>query len=158
MKNLLFILFSLFFCNLSHSQNENFIVNNKIINWNFVYQDSNNIKLLRNEQLLDFVTDSTGYIKKTNFSDKKLQTISAEFKIQTKENRYKVTVFNIRVHYDPVMVKSLNVPETAPLEETFLKSDGTIRKQLVFGYNFTELFNPYFTNLFTIKKKEDDNW
>jgi hypothetical protein len=56
------------------------------------------------------------------------------------------------------MVKSYHVPETLPLEDTFLKSDGTIRKQLVFGYNFTELFNPYFTDLFTIKKPENNNW
>jgi hypothetical protein len=158
MKKILYVIVTLLCYNLSHSQNENFIINNKIINWNLVYNDSNNIKLLRNNQLLDFATDSTGYIKKTNFSDKKLQTITAEFKIQTKENRYKATIFNIVIYNDPIMVKSLNVPETLPLENTFLKSDGTIRKQLVFGYNFTELFNPYFTDLFTIKKPENNNW
>jgi len=158
MKKILSILVFVLCYNISHSQNENFIVNNKIINWNLVYNDSNDIKLLKNKQLLDFATDSTGYIKKTNFSDKKLQTITAEFKIQTKENRYRVTVFNIVIYNDPIMVKSYHVPETLPLEDTFLKSDGTIRKQLVFGYNFTELFNPYFTDLFTIKKPENNNW
>jgi hypothetical protein len=149
---------SFLFTTISFAQNKNFIVNDKVINWNLVYNDSANINNLRNKQLLNFTTDSTGFIKKTNFSDRKLQTITAEFNIQKKENRYKITVFNIIVYYDETLKRSFAIPEYLPLEDTFLKSDGTIRKQLVFGYNFTELFNPYLEDLFTVKKQQSTDW
>jgi hypothetical protein len=52
---------------ISFAQNKNFILNEKVINWNLVYNDAANINNSRNKQLLNFTTDSTGFIKKQTF-------------------------------------------------------------------------------------------
>jgi hypothetical protein len=62
MKNILLLL--LFITNISFSQNKNFTIEDKLIIWKLVYEDSTNISELKNNPRLQFITDSTGFIKK----------------------------------------------------------------------------------------------
>jgi hypothetical protein len=155
---ILFLLFS--FC--AHSQNPNFKVEDGLINWNYVYEDSTSVSELKNKQLLEFKTDTTGYIKKTNFNNKHLRFFVAEFKIESKKNKYRVSVFNIVFDSDNFTMSSgglsLGSNPTYTIETAFLKKDGTIKKTGSFGYNITETLNPHFVDLFTIKKKLKSEW
>lgn len=161
MKKITFMLFLLTSV-IVFSQNKNFIVENGLINWRSVYEDSTSVSELRNNPRLVFATDSTGYIKKTNFEDKNLRKFVAEFKIESKKNKYRVSIYNIVFDMEDITFNtggvSMGVPKTYTIEYTFLKSDGTIRKSLAFGYNLTEVLNPHFIKLFTIKKKEKSEW
>ena len=59
------ILFAvLFFSAMGFTQNKNFIIEDKLIIWKLVYEDSTNISELKNNPRLEFSTDSTGFIKK----------------------------------------------------------------------------------------------
>jgi hypothetical protein len=90
MKNTL--LFLIFITNISFSQNKNFTIEDKLIIWKLVYEDLTNISELKNNLRLEFITDSTGYIKKTNFNDKKVRQLIAEFKVESKKGRYRVSI------------------------------------------------------------------
>ncbi len=72
------------------AQNKNFVIENNLIVWKFIYDDSTNVSELKNNPRLEFKTDSTGYIKKTNFEDKKLNQLTGEFKIESKKGKYRV--------------------------------------------------------------------
>jgi hypothetical protein len=147
---------------LVFSQNKNFIVENELINWRYIYEDSTNISEMKNNPRLEFTTDSTGYIKKTNFNDKNLRQLVAEFKIESKNRKYRISVFNIVFTMEDITFNmggvSMGSPDTYTIEYTFLKKDNTIRKSLAFGYNVTEVLNPHFTKLFTIKKTIKSEW
>ena len=157
MKKLVLVLFLLTSI-MVFSQNKNFIVDNGLINWRYIYEDSTSVSELKSNPRLDFKTDSTGVIKKTNFEDNNLRKFVAEFKIDKKKNKYRVTVYNFIFDMDDAMGAIIAKPITYTIESTFLKSDGTIRKSLVFGYNLTEVLNPHLLKLFTIKKKEKSDW
>ncbi|MEC5165159.1 hypothetical protein RCH18_000884 [Flavobacterium sp. PL11] len=160
MKKLLFIIF-MSFTNFAISQNVNFKIDNGLINWKNVYSDSLNTLQLKNNQLLEFKTDSTGFVKKTNFNDKKLRQLTAEFKIETQKNKYRVTVFNVKFYAEPMNLYggglSMQTVTEYSIEQSLIKSDGSIRKTYM-GYNLTETLNPHLVNLFTIKKQESKNW
>jgi hypothetical protein len=160
MKKLLFalLLLSSF---LAFSQNKNFTIENDLITWKFVYEDSTNVLELRNNARLEFVTDSTGYIKKTNFEDKKLKQLIAEFKIESKKTKYRVSVFNVKFFVEPIGLSSgglsIQTISEHTIEASLIKKDGTIRESY-FGYNLTETLNPHLVELFTIKKKVKSEW
>lgn len=149
----------LFFSSKGFTQNKNFIVENSLINWRYVYEDSTNISKLRNNPRLEFISDSTGYIKKTNFEDKNLRKFIAEFKIEAKKNKYRVSAYNFIFDVEAVLLETVKGMEpTYTIESTFLKKDGTVRKTLAFGYNLTEILNPHLVELFTIKKIIKSEW
>jgi hypothetical protein len=143
-------------------QNKNFTVENGLINWKLVYEDSTRISELKNNPRLSFITDSTGTIKKTNFNDKNLRQMVADFKIESKKGKYRVSVFNMIFTMEDIIFNTggiaMKTPDTYTIEYTFLKKDGTIRKSLAFGYNLTEVLDPHLTKLFTINKTIKSDW
>jgi hypothetical protein len=159
MKNIFigFLLFS-FTC---HAQNKNFIIEDNLIVWKKIYEDSTSILNLKDNPKLEFKTDSTGYIKKTNFEDKKLNQLTGEFKIESKIGKYRVSVFNIKFFVAPVGMYSggvsMQTNSEFTIEKSLIKSDGSIREKY-FGYNLTETLNPHLEELFTIKKKVKSDW
>jgi hypothetical protein len=158
MKNIL--LFCLF-CSIAIGQNKNFSVENNLITWKLVYNESVSISDLKNNSRLEFKTDSTGSIKKGSENLNKLHEYTADFKIETKAGKYRVAVYNIRL-YDPKAIVSsgdtkIVYPSDEPIEKDWLKRNGTIRESL-FWDNITETMNPFLTELFTIKKIAKSDW
>lgn len=158
MKNIL--LFCLF-CTVAVGQNKNFSVENNLITWKLVYNEALSILDLKNNLRLEFKTDSTGSIKKGSENLNKLDEYTADFKIEAKTDRYRATVYNIRL-YDPTAVVSsgetkIVYPSDEPIEKNWLKRNGTIRESL-FWDNITETMNPFLTELFTLKKTTKTDW
>lgn len=151
------ILFSV----LGFTQNKNFVVEDKLIVWKLVYEDSINISKLKDNPRLEFSTDSTGYIKKTNFEDKKLNQLTGEFKIESKKGRYRVSVFNIKFFVEPVGLYSggisMQTISEFTIEKSLIKNNSTIRETSL-GYNLTETLNPHLVELFTITKLIKSEW
>ena len=144
-----------------YSQNKNFSIENKIIYWKYVYEDSLKIAELRNNPKLEFKTDSTGIIKRTNFNDKKLKELTGEFKIETKKGKYRISIYNIRFYVEPISLYSGGIGMQSisehSIEDSLIKKNGTIRESYL-GYNLTETLNPHLVELFTIKKKPKTDW
>jgi hypothetical protein len=151
----------LLIANISFAQNKNFIIENGLINWKYIYEDTTNVSELKLNPRLEFKTDSTGVIKRTNFNDKKLKELIGEFKIESKENKYRVSVFNVRFFVEPIGIYgggiSMQTISEYTIEQSLIKKNGTIRESS-FGYNLTETLNPHLVDLFTIKKKENADW
>lgn len=160
MKKILLITF-LMFNIFSYSQNKNFELENNLIVWKFIYQDSKDILNLKNNPRLEFKNDSTGIIKKTNFENKKLNQLTGDFKIESKSGKYRVSVFNIKFYVEPVGFQSGSITMQTisefTIEKSLLKKDGTIREKY-FGYNLTETLNPHLLDLFKIKEKTSSDW
>lgn len=160
MKKLLTVTFFLTTI-FTFAQNKNFIIENDLITWKLIYEDSTSISQLRNHPRLEFITDSTGRIKKTNFENKKLNQLTGEFKIEAKKDKYRVSVFNIKFFVDPVGLYgggiSTQTISEFTIEKSLIKKDGTIREKY-FGYNLTETLNPHLVQLFTIDKKTKSDW
>lgn len=154
-------LFLVFLSSLSFSQNKNFSIEDKLIIWKNVYEDSTSILELKKNFRLEFVSDSTGFIKKTNFSDRKIDQLTAEFKIESKKGRYRVSVYNIKFYEEQRVLNSdgisMQTIRETTIEESWIKNDGTIRKS-IFGYNVTERLHPHLIDLFKIKLKKDEEW
>lgn len=155
------LLLLIFITNISFSQNKNFSIENKLIVWKLVYEDSTTISELKNNPRLEFKTDSTGYIKKTNFENEKLNQISGEFKIESKKGKYRVSAFNIIFYVNPIGLYSggisMQTISEFTIEKSLIKKNGTIRESSL-GYNLTETLNPHLVELFTIKKKIKSEW
>lgn len=160
MKKLVFALLLLTSI-LAFSQNKSFIVENNLITWKLVYEDSTSVSELRNNPRLEFVTDSTGYIKKTNFEDKKLNQMTGEFRVESKKGKYRASVFNIKFFVEPMGLYSggisMQTISEFTIEKSLLKKNGTI-KESSFGYNLTETLNPHLVELFAIKRKVKSEW
>lgn len=144
------------------NDNNNFEIVNDMIYWRYVYDNKKNINQLKKNPKLDFVTDTTGYIIKTNFNDKELKYLTGEFLIQEKENKYRVSVFNVMFYVDPMTLNSGSVSMQTisehTIEESLIKNNGQIRKSF-FGYKLTEILNPHLIELFTIKDYGlNDDW
>lgn len=156
------ILFLLFLTPLfGMSQNKNFILENGLVYWKYVYESSKEISTLKNNPLLSFKTDSTGVIKKTNFNNKKVKKLVGEFKIDRKQGRYRVSVFNVRFFVEPITLgmgsMATQTISEHTIEESLVKKNGTIRKSFM-GYNLTETLNPHLVDLFRIKEIKNDDW
>lgn len=160
MKKLFLIIFFMFGI-FSYSQNKNFELEDNIIVWKFIYQDSLDVLNLKNNPRLEFKNDSTGIIKKTNFENKKLNQLTGDFKIESKTGKYRVIVFNIKFYVEPIGLYSggisMQTVSEFTIEKSLLKKDGTIREKY-FGYNLTETLNPHLVDLFKIKKKLSSDW
>lgn len=160
MRKILFIVI-LIFSAKGIAQNKNFVIEDNLIVWKFIYEDSTNISELKNSPRLEFKTDSTGYIKKTNFEDKKLNQLTGEFKIESKKGKYRVSVYNIKFYVEPVSLYSGGISMQSisefTIEKSLIKKNGTIRESSL-GYNLTETLNPHLTELFTIIKKAKSDW
>lgn len=154
---ILLLLFSL----SVYSQNKNFTIEDKLIIWKFIYEDSTSVSELKTNPRLEFRTDSTGYIKKTNFEDKKLNQLIGEFKIDSKKEKYRVSVFNIKFFVEPIGLDlggiSMQTISEFTIEKSLIKKDGTIREKSM-GYNLTEQLNSHLVDLFTIKKNPKSDW
>jgi hypothetical protein len=150
-----------FFSVCIYSQNKNFTIVDKQIVWKNVFEDSTDIKELQNNTRLEFKTDSTGYIKRTNFEDKQLNQLTGEFKIESKKGKYRISVLNIKFFVEPIGLSSggisMQTISEFTIEKSLIKSDGSIRKSSM-GYNLTETLNPHLVELFTIKKKPKSEW
>lgn len=143
------------------AQNKNFVIENNLIVWKFIYEDSTNVSELKNNPRLEFKTDSTGYIKKTNFEDKKLNQLTGEFKIESKKGKYRVSVYNMKFYVEPITLNSSSISMQTisefSIEKSLLKSNGSIRESY-FGYNLTETINLHLVRLFTIIKNVKSDW
>lgn len=143
------------------AQNKNFVIENNLIVWKFIYDDSTNVSELKNNPRLEFKTDSTGYIKKTNFEDKKLNQLTGEFKIESKKGKYRVSVYNMKFYVEPITLNSSSISMQTitefSIEKSLIKSNGSIRESY-FGYNLTETLNPHLVRLFTIIKNVKSDW
>lgn len=143
------------------AQNKNFVIENDLIVWKFIYEDSTNISELKNNPRLEFKTDSTGFIKKTNFEDKKLNQLTGEFKIESKKGKYRVSVYNMKFYVEPITLNSSSISMQTisefSIEKSLIKSNGSIRESY-FGYNLTETLNPHLVRLFTIIKNLKSDW
>jgi hypothetical protein len=159
MKKLFFGFLLISFTTLA--QNKNFTIEENLIVWKHVYEDSTDISKLKDNPRLEFKNDSTGYIKKTNFENKKLNQLTGEFKIESKKGKYRVSVFNIKFFVTPVGMYSggisMQTISEFTIETSLIKKDGTIREKY-FGYNLTETLNPHLEELFLIKKKDKSDW
>lgn len=145
-----------------YSQNKNFTIEDNLIYWKLVYEDSSNVSELRNSPRLEFKTDSTGYVKKGTDKGRKLSPYTADFKIEKKIGKYRVSVFNIVGHDEsPITLNFGNVSAPTPteyrLESTLINKKGKIKKT-VWGVDLTEIYNENLTELFTIKKKPKSVW
>jgi hypothetical protein len=160
MKKLYIILITLFSV-FTYCQNKNFSVENNLIIWRLVYQDSTKISELKKNPRLEFRSDSTGYIKKTNFNDDNLREMVGEFLIESKEGKYRVSVFNIKFFVEPIGLSSGGISMQSiseyTIEKSLLKKNGTIRETSL-GYNLTATLNPHLTELFLINKNASTDW
>jgi hypothetical protein len=158
MKKLLILLF---ISSSVFAQNKNFSIENGLIYWKYIYQDSTSISEFKNNPKLEFKTDSTGTIKRTNFNDKKLKELTAEFKIESKQDKYRVSIYNIRFYVEPISLYSGGISMQSlseySIEQSLIKKNGTIRESSL-GYNLTETLNPHLEILFTIQKTKKNNW
>jgi hypothetical protein len=160
MKKIIFITF-LLITNISFAQNKIFSVEDGLIIWRYIYEDSTSISKLKSNPRLEFKTDSTGIIKKTNFSDKMLHPIVAEFKIEVKKNKYRVSVFNTRFNEEPRIINKdgllIQANNEYTIEQALLKRNKTLKKPSLLN-NSTETLNPHLIQLFTIKNPAKNDW
>jgi hypothetical protein len=158
MKKLLILIF---ITSNVFSQNKNFSIENGLIYWKYIYEDSTSISELKNNPKLEFKTDSTGTIKRTNFNDTKLKELTAEFKIESKQDKYRVSIYNIRFYVEPISLYSGGVSMQSiseySIEQSLIKKNRTIRESYL-GYNLTETLNPHLKILFTIQKAKNNDW
>jgi hypothetical protein len=160
MNKLLPIIFTLVSI-ISSAQNKNFILDQNFISWKYIYEDAESILKLKNNLGLQFKTDTTGFIKRTNFNNRKLLKLEAEFKIESKKNRYRVCVYHIKFIEEPTIINTdsllLQVINEHTIEQKLLTRNGLIRGSS-FGKNLTEILNPHFVELFRIRQDSDSNW
>ena len=135
----------------SDNENDNFEIVNDMVFWRYVYDESMDIDKLKQNPKLDFETDTTGFIIRTNFNDKQLKDLTGEFKIQSKGDRYRVSVFNVVFYTEPMTLNSgglgMQTISEHTIEESLIKDNGQMRKSF-WGYNLTAILNPHLINLF----------
>ena len=159
MKKLLVLLVCLF-VNYGFSQNPNFKIEDNLIKWQYVYNDSLNIDNLKSNLNLEFITDFSGNVKRSNFNDEKLNDQTSEFIIEKKENKYRVTIYNIKI-IPTQMAFSMNGVTSMPkdiirIEEILLKNNKI--KKTFWGVNLSEILHPHYFDLFVMKQKIKEDW
>ena len=143
-----------------YGQNPNFIIHDNIVKWQFVYSDSLDINYLKSNPNLEFKTELTGYVKRTNFNNKKLNDQVSEFIIEKKLDRYRVTIFNIKIIPQQIAFsfgEVTSLPADVISIESVLIKNNQIRKSYL-GYNLSEILHPHYLNLFLIKTEYKDEW
>lgn len=162
MKKITIILLTLI-CLNSFSQNKNFTIENDLLTWKYVFSETYDSSLLKNKPRLEFITDSTGTIKKGLASDRNVKDeYTANFRIETRENRYRVIVNNLRF-YNTTQIEfdmfSSSVHDY-PMEKFWIRNNGAIRAKY-WGVSLTDILNNDFIKLFTLQtkvEKEQDDW
>jgi hypothetical protein len=145
---------------IAQLEKENFEVVNNIVFWRFIYDDNENIEKLKNNPRLKFETDTTGYIIRTNFNDKKLNDFTGQFKIEKKDTRYRASVFNVVFYVEPITIGGGGIAMQSiteyTIEQSLINKDGAVRSYN--AYDLTGILNPHLIELFTAKEfdKEDD--
>lgn len=159
MKKLLLAL--LFVTGLINAQNPNFKIDGKTIVWQWIYEDSLDVVNLKQNHKLEFLTDTTGNLKRTNFNDKNLREQIAEFIIHTKQGKYRVTMYNIKIIPMQIAMDFGGVSsmpdDLISFETIMIKNNGTIRATPM-GFNITEVLHKHYLDLFTKKEKVKDDW
>lgn len=159
MKNLLLIAFCL--CSyISLSQNKNFVIENGLVYWKNIYETPIKLETIKTNPRLDFTTDSTGVLKKGLPHKKYKEEIKAEFKIEKKDNKYRVSVFNIRFidSFEITLYGVTNKSEDTSIETYLIRSkDGEIRKNKK-AIEMLDLLNDYLINIFDSNKEKKKDW
>lgn len=152
----------LFISNISFcfAQNPNFFVENDLVHWRYVFEDTASIEGLKRKPKLEFLSDTNGILKKSSVNDPRIKhEMTAEFTIEQREGRYRVTVNNIRF-YNTTQIQIDMFSSTLsdyPIETSLLRKNKTI-KEKIWGIDLTEILNEYFLELFTIKITVEEDW
>jgi hypothetical protein len=158
MKNFIFTLLVLISA-ITFSQNKNFDVENGLIKWRCVFEDSTSILELNRNPSLEFLTDSTGFIKINviDIDDGKILFVqTGEFKIESKKRNYNVTVWNFKSYYpiNFIYVKGLRSMKEFPIEKYYLNKHGDFIRTL-WTNGPSKKMDRQLIELFTIKKQLD---
>jgi len=160
MKKYFLLIFFSFYSLLCFSQYKSFSIESGLIFWKNIYENSEDLNELKTNPRIEFTSDSTGIIKKGNANPKFHQESSAEFKIEVKDERYRVSVFNIRF-YNTTQISLYGVSTDITdygIEEFLIDKKGAIktRKNQVLTM---DLLDAFFLDLFTIKTQgKKDDW
>ena len=175
MRKITIILF--LFTSFLNSQNSNFIVESDgNIVLKKVFEANNNInglvkylKTLSNIKLLESKNEITGQIENLRINYKKYgekgsyptfirNSFSSDFRIQIRENRYRLIISNIGFLDDVSLYSSITYKESdnfTYLTEYYVKNDGSIRDSKM-AIRTLDAINNHLTKLFTIKQIDDD--
>lgn len=158
MKNFHFFLLLFSISNFAQNNN-NFSVESKSLEWSYVFElnTGENISLLKDNLTLDFKNDNFGTSKDQTISCNGLSIYSRlpfnfNFKIESKDNKYRVVVSNI------IFNDNLNFGNntTTKIEIYALKNSSEI-KQNTQNIKNLNCLNEYFLNIFKIKSTKS-NW
>lgn len=143
-----------------------FSVENSIITWEKVYtleenqsvnDLSNNLKLKMNADGYGTVYDNQCKCRATSsYLD---WNFNYDYKVEQKENRYKVTISNI-IFIDGITMSLYGVtttPQSTPFEYYILKKTGELKPGFQTKANL-ECLDNYFTKQFTIQKTTKKDW
>jgi hypothetical protein len=171
MKQILLLLIAIncFSQNNEVSENQNFSVNNEnLMIWTKIYEiDSVDVlSKLRQKQNLNFINENSGIAVDLKLRCKKTLSMYAEdsfkinFRIDFKENKYRIVVSNIvfnnsfQFNYAGVSTSKI----TSNIEEYELRNkDNQLRKNSQSLSNRICL-DEFFDNLFSIKNIKEDKW
>lgn len=176
MKRLTIILF--LFTSFLSSQNSNFIVEsdgNIVLKKVLTLSNNNKISLVKylktlsNIKLKESNDEITGQIENLRINFKKYgekggypiflrYSFSSDFRIQLKENRYRLIISNIGFLDDVSLYSSTTYKESENftyLTQYYVKNDGSIRNNKMSKRTLNTIEN-HLTTLFTIKKIDDD--
>ncbi len=145
----------------STGQNKNFSIEDRLVLWSNIYENSEKLTDVKLNPRLYFKTDSTGSIKKSLANKKLKDELTADFKIEFKDKRYKVRVFNIRF-YNTTQITLYGVTTDVKdygIENFLVKKRKDEFKTSRNAVRLTNLLNDYFIDLFSYEKNtKKNNW
>jgi len=160
MKKYTLLLSMILFGFYAKSQNQNLYVENDLVHWRYVYENGFGINDLMEKPKLEFFNENKGIIKKNSMNHKKVNDeITADFFVEEKDGRYRVTVNNIRF-FSTTQIQIGGISSSItdyPVETSLLKKDNTIKPK-VWGIDFSEILHNYFFELFNAKESKNDDW
>lgn len=143
-----------------NAQTENFSVENDFLTWKFIYNEDLDIDQMKSNPRFSFMNDSTGIINKGSVNNKNIKhEYTANFKVESKANKYRVTINNIRFYNETQINFGMfesNVTDY-PIETPALNKKGEIKAPKR-GPSLTEIMNNHFMELFKMKHKTKDDW
>jgi hypothetical protein len=156
---LIAILFGVFTVNAQNNQEGYFSIKDNLIVWTKIYETTPDLEFMKKNPVLEFTSETTGLINKSKpipLTKRQLDEITANFRIDEKDGRYRVEVSNIRVI--PSLTYSLYGVSTT-MSDYPLETAG-LNKKFEFNSNFlNHIAKPYdnlFSGFFDPKKKNDD--
>lgn len=154
-----FLILGLIEANAQVSQEGFFSLKENLIVWTKIYEVAPDIEEMKKNPFLEFTSDNQGVIKKSkpiSLTQRMLEEIIGNFRIDQKEGKYKVEVTKIRTipSYTIELYGVSSTDKDAPLEEIGLN------KKLEFSnYFLNHMAKPYnnlFSSFFDPKTKNDD--